>query len=224
MRDWPGSSERNIAGATVSLAMTWLLGALITLSLLSNSGCGSTRPTVRPPEARTLPPPPPAPAAESPRVEAPVEPESQPSMAPLRGTERVYPSQDRSNQVAPDAPEAFPVAGADATAVSPPSRTAPSPSAVETRMEAPRADQSSVVTEGFAVQLLASGSRALAEKERDRSIASFSGPVWIEAANRLHKVRVGRCATRAEAESLRAEAVALGFEDAFVIRFVGAKP
>lgn len=64
----------------------------------------------------------------------------------------------------------------------------------------------------------------MAEEERNRLTASFAGPVWIEAANGLHKVRVGRCATRAEAESLRAEAVALGLEDAFVIRYVGTEP
>jgi len=202
--------------------MTFLLTAL------SSSGCASTRPTVRPPaEVRTIPTAPPArpaPPVETLLNDAPVAPESQPSMAPLRGTERVYPSQDRSNQAAPDAPEAFPASRADATEVAPPSRSTPEPRAAESRSGEPRADPSSAATEGFAVQLLASGSRTLAEKEQHRLSASFSGPVWIEAASGLHKVRVGRCATRAEAESLRAEAVALGLEDAFVIRYSGAKP
>ncbi len=69
----------------------------------------------------------------------------------------------------------------------------------------------------WSVQLLASSSASVA-RERAAALARyFPEPPRVEPAHGLFRVRVGRCATRGEAEALRRRARAAGFADAFVV-------
>jgi hypothetical protein len=160
---------------------------------------------------------------------------------PLPGTNRVYPSQDPRNHAAPDAAEAFPLAGSvagsvvkgtgagtvaeDPTADSVTGKSAAESldedPAAEPVAEDPMAEESAAVSPpssaAWSVQLLASSSPSVARERAEALTRYFPDPPRVEPVAGLFKVRVGRCATRGEAEALRRKALDLGLRDAFVV-------
>ncbi len=72
--------------------------------------------------------------------------------------------------------------------------------------------------DSFSVQLFASISKDTAVRRASALAPFFAGPLRIDLEGGLEKVRVGALRTRAAAESLKAEAVRMGFRDAFVVR------
>jgi hypothetical protein len=69
----------------------------------------------------------------------------------------------------------------------------------------------------WSVQLLASSSLSVARERAGALAPYFPEPLSVEPMAGLFKVRVGRCATRGEAEALRRKALDLGLRDAFVV-------
>jgi hypothetical protein len=69
----------------------------------------------------------------------------------------------------------------------------------------------------WSVQLLASSSLSVARERAGALAPHFPEPLSVEPVAGLFKVRVGRCATRGEAEALRRKALDLGLRDAFVV-------
>jgi hypothetical protein len=69
----------------------------------------------------------------------------------------------------------------------------------------------------WSVQLLASSSLSVARERAGALAPYFPEPLSVEPVAGLFKVRVGRCATRGEAETLRRKAIDLGLRDAFVV-------
>jgi hypothetical protein len=151
---------------------------------------------------------------------------------PLPGTGRVYPSQDPRNRAVPGAPEAFPPPGAMAGSVvqsgvaesgegAPAEESVAEDARAATATEGPTAGASVAVvpspSSGWSVQLLASSSLPVARERAEALAPFFPEPPRVEPAGGLFKVRVGRCATRDEAEALRRKALGLGLRDAFVV-------
>jgi hypothetical protein len=69
----------------------------------------------------------------------------------------------------------------------------------------------------WSVQLLASSSLSVARERAGALAPYFPEPLSVRPVAGLFKVRVGRCATRGEAEALRRKALDLGLRDAFVV-------
>jgi hypothetical protein len=69
----------------------------------------------------------------------------------------------------------------------------------------------------WSVQLLASSSLSVARERAGALAPYFPEPLSVDPVAGLFKVRVGRCATRGEAEALRRKALDLGLRGAFVV-------
>lgn len=189
-----GASSEAARGLVVLTALGVLLGAV---------SCAGTR------RAATLP-------SEDvdraePRPVAPA-PGAGKDLPPVPGADRVYPSDDPRNRPSSGAPEAFPLPGG--VPFVPPRATTETPRVKGEAAVPPRVGSTPT---GFAVQLFASRSRAMAE-ERAREIAARLGePVEVREENGLFKARIGAMPGRSEAERLRRRAIELGFRDAFVV-------
>jgi hypothetical protein len=75
------------------------------------------------------------------------------------------------------------------------------------------------VVDGFRVQVSAvsygDNADRIADEVRDRLVGY---PVYVEYVSDLYKVRVGDCATRSDAESLRSKLVNVGYDDAWIVK------
>jgi cell division septation protein DedD len=71
-------------------------------------------------------------------------------------------------------------------------------------------------TPGYRVQIFASSDRARAESAAADARQRFVEPVYIEFEAPLYKVRVGDCATRHEADTLKEKAGTQGYDGAWV--------
>ncbi len=141
----------------------------------------------------------------------------------LPGTDRVYPSQDPRNHATPDEPEAFPLSAAVAGSVDEDAAA----DSINDGQLAGSVDEDAGVEESVAispppsaawsVQLLVSSSLSVARERAGALTPYFPEPPRVEPVAGLFKVRVGRCATRGEAEALRRKALELGLRDAFVV-------
>lgn len=220
-----GRARRPVGGvpAVVSGALL-LLFPIALLILFLGSGCATRRPVAGPGPI----PIPSSPAPLSGQVETTVVPGAIPSepdtdaSPSLPGADRVYPSQDPRNRVNPDAPEAFPlragVAGQTAEGMLPQGSAAGASGPI-TEGTLPGGSAAGEPSKSlvWSVQLLASGSAAIA-RERAGALAPYfdEAPRVVPAAG-LFRVRVGHCAARDEAEAVRRKAVDLGLRDAFVV-------
>jgi len=75
---------------------------------------------------------------------------------------------------------------------------------------------SAAQTPGYRVQIFASSDRNRAESAAAEARQRFAEPVYIEFEAPLYKVRVGDCATRHEADTLKERAGAQGYDGAWV--------
>jgi hypothetical protein len=124
--------------------------------------------------------------------------------------------------VTPDAPEAFPLAGAVAGPVAKGAVTEsvagdPAAGSIVGDSADTSVASSPPPPAAWSVQLLASSSLSVARERAEALTSYFAEPPRVESLAGLFKVRVGRCATRGQAEALRREALALGLSDAFVV-------
>jgi len=159
----------------------------------------------------------------------------------LPGADRVYPSQDPRNHATPDEPEAFPLPGAvagsvgmgaveesvaegavaESVAEDAVADSTAGDQVAESVAEDAGAEKSGEISlplsAAWSVQLLASSSLSVARERAGALAPYFPEPPRVEPVAGLFKVRVGRCATRGEAEALRRKALELGLRDAFVV-------
>ncbi len=70
---------------------------------------------------------------------------------------------------------------------------------------------------GFRIQIHAFFSKAGADAAAEKARLRFPERVHVEYVAPYHKVRVGDCVTRAEADVLKARARQLGYTDAFTV-------
>ena len=70
---------------------------------------------------------------------------------------------------------------------------------------------------GFRVQIFASSSQEGAEKIAAQARTKFSESVSVDYIYPYYKVRVGDCADRACAETIKQKAISAGYYDAFIV-------
>ncbi len=71
---------------------------------------------------------------------------------------------------------------------------------------------------GFRVQLISTRTEEEARSVMRNAVISFSHPVYREYDNPYYKIRVGDFLSRYEASKVQAEAIELGFHEAWVVR------
>lgn len=232
-----GSPDCGIPRAGHACVRTVLVVSTLAIGL--GAGCASRPPAGVPAPVPTVPAPEPG--------AAPVRPVAMPPdtsgerFPPLPGTTRDYPSRDARNHPGPGAPEAFPLPGPGAAAVEPgvlaemvgearaaelaaadppaamPDDVPPAAPVASEQMPGDSVAVSLPTSAVWSVQLLASSSSSVARERAAGLSRYFAEPPRVEAVGGLFKVRVGRCATRDEAETLRRKAQSLGLRDAFVV-------
>jgi len=79
------------------------------------------------------------------------------------------------------------------------------------------ATDSTLTVAGYRVQIFASGSRESAETVRAQASHSTGQTAYIDIDGGVYKVRVGDCASRADAEALRDTCRSAGYEDAWIV-------
>ncbi len=192
-----GASSDAARGLVLLTALCALLGAV---------SCAGARRAATPP-SKDVDLAEPSPAAPVPAVGR--------NLPPVPGADRVYPSDDPRNRPNSGASEAFPLPG-NVTPV----QTRVTTERLRVNGEGAILPPGGSTPTGFAVQLFASRSRAMAE-ERAREIAAHLGePVEVREENGLYKARIGAMSGRSEAEQLRRRVIELGFRDAFVVERV----
>jgi hypothetical protein len=72
--------------------------------------------------------------------------------------------------------------------------------------------------QGFRIQLLATKIEDQAREEQRKAIFKFQERVYLDFESPYYKLRVGDCATRKEAETLRNKAVTLGFDNPWIVQ------
>jgi hypothetical protein len=72
--------------------------------------------------------------------------------------------------------------------------------------------------QGFRVQLLATKIEDQAREEQRKAIFKFQERVYLDFESPYYKIRVGDCATRKEAETLRDKAGTLGFDNPWIVQ------
>ncbi len=70
--------------------------------------------------------------------------------------------------------------------------------------------------DGYRIQLVASSTEAAAQRVAGEAEAVLGAPAYISYEGGYWKVRVGNCATRMDAESLRSQARSSGYGDAWI--------
>jgi len=70
--------------------------------------------------------------------------------------------------------------------------------------------------DGYRIQLVASSTEAAAQRVAGEAEAALGAPAYISYEGGYWKVRIGNCATRMEAESLRSQARSSGYGDAWI--------
>lgn len=74
-----------------------------------------------------------------------------------------------------------------------------------------------VMIDGFRVQLFASGVKETADFARRTAAERLGVAVYVELVEAVYKVRAGDCATREEAEALRAKCQSSYYKDAWIV-------
>ncbi len=202
--DWRGHGRQ---GRSTRLALHLLLGGVLVLG----AGCAARRGT-----------PPPSPVSEP---SAPEETAGDdhtgrpPRVAPtLPGSARVWPSQDPRNQADVRAPEAFPKpqdAGTVRTKANPAEADAAATGRAAAGAERTKANED----DGYAVQILATSSRAGADKAARLARKRLpKAEVAVDEQRGIYRVRAGPFATRERATEFQATARKSGYRDAFIVR------
>ncbi|HWN80855.1 MAG TPA: SPOR domain-containing protein [Candidatus Udaeobacter sp.] len=113
----------------------------------------------------------------------------------------------------PPPPDPTPPAGAVGTAEG---WIDPSTPAQTASGQAPAAQAATALIPGYRIQIFASSERQRAESAAVDARQRFTEPVYVEFEAPLYKVRLGDCATRHEADTLKDKAGAQGYDGAWV--------
>jgi len=116
------------------------------------------------------------------------------------------------------APAAVPAAGSTTDPFPPPPPPPDAPPAAGTvqNSEGWTTPSPAGQTPGYRVQIFASSERDRAEAAAAEARRRFTEPVYVEYEAPLYKVRVGDCATRHEADTLKEKAGTQGYDGAWV--------